>query len=296
MSKKTSVDAYRVQVLDRVFQIMDIVGGDGPELGVSELAARLGLHPSTAHRLVMVLESSRFLERDAVSGKCRLGSRLVQLGLLALARLDLLEAARPHLRRLVEETGETAHVGMLCDAEIVSIVNVQGNHTLTSPSTVGTRIPFHCASQGKAILAFAQPERVKALLQNQVLHPFTINTITSETRFIEELRAIRDRGFAVDDEECEVGLRCIAAPIRDALGEVIGAVSIAGPSFRITNHRIPGLSLAVIGGAARISAALGYNQSEECAARRVSHKCRRSRVPNQTAVSTAWSIGGIGKS
>ncbi len=242
---------------------MDIVGGDGPELGVTELAARLGLHTSTAHRLVMALEATSFLERDAVSGKCRLGPRIMQLGLVALARLDLAEVARPNLRRLVDETGETAHVGLLCDGDVVSIVNVQSNHTLRSPSTVGKRTPVHCASQGKAILAYSRVEQVDALLRNRVLQSFTTNTITSGARFLEELQAIRGRGFAIDDEECEVGLRCLAAPIWDGLGEVVGAVSIAGPSFRVSDSRIPALSSAVVAGAGRISAALGYNRSKE---------------------------------
>jgi IclR family transcriptional regulator, KDG regulon repressor len=271
MNNQINGEAYRVQVLDRVFQIMDVVSGDGPELGVTELAARLGLHTSTAHRLVMALESTRFLERDAVSGKCRLGSRIMQLGLVALARLNLVDVARPSLRHLVDETRETAHVGLLCDAEVVSICSVQSNHTLRSPSTIGTRTPFHCASQGKAILAFSPLERVQTLLQNRVLQSFTANTITSPTEFLEELEATRERGCAVDDEECEIGLRCLAAPIRDGLGEVVGAVSIAGPSFRVSYNRIPALSSAVIAGAARISTALGHNRSAEDSARRVRH-------------------------
>jgi DNA-binding IclR family transcriptional regulator len=115
---------YRIQVIDRAFQILDIVAEDGVELGVTELAGRLKLHKSTAHRLAMVLESNQFLECDA-NGKFRLGRRLMQLGMRVLSRLDICEIAWPHLRRLVSETGETAHVGVLRDGEVVSIVNVQ---------------------------------------------------------------------------------------------------------------------------------------------------------------------------
>jgi DNA-binding IclR family transcriptional regulator len=248
---------YRVQVLDRAFEILDLVAEGGAEMSVTELAARLRLHMSTVHRLVMVLESKGFLERDG-GGKCHLGHRVMQLGLAVLSRLDVADVARPHLRRLVAETGETAHVGVLRDGEVISIVNVQSSQTLRSPSTVGTRTPAHCTSLGKVVLAFSEIEDVNAFLRMHTLKFYTPNTITSATKFREELHNIRQRGFAIDNEEWEVGLRCLSAPVRDNSGEVVAAVSIAGPAFRIRNDRISKVSSAVMRAAGRVSASLGY--------------------------------------
>lgn len=248
---------YRVQVLDRTFQILDVLAAEGQELGVTDLASRLGLHKSTAHRLIKVLESYLFVERD-VGGKCHLGPRVMQLGLAVLSRLDIHDVARPHLRWLVGETGETAHVAVLREGEVISIVNVQSSKSLRSPSTVGTRTPAHCTSLGKVMLAFAPPEEVSAFLRKRTFKAHTRNTITTATRLREQLQIIRDRGFAMDNEEREVGLRCLSAPVRDSTREVIAAVSIAGPAFRITDDRIPAFSSAVKDAAARISESLGY--------------------------------------
>lgn len=250
---------YHIQVLDRAVEVLNAVAQEGPELSVTELAAQLRLRRSTAHRLVMVLECNNFLQRDAVTGKCRLGPRLMQLGLVALSRLDLSHLSQPHLKRLVDEVEETAHLGLLTDSEVISIVNVQCRHPLRFPSTVGAKSPVHCTSQGKAILAFSPPEVVHAVLEHGPLKLFTRNTVTSKARFLEELREIREQGYAIDDEEYEIGLRCIAAPVRDVSGEVIAALSIAGPAFRMGDDRIEALSAAVMHAAARVSSSIGFS-------------------------------------
>jgi DNA-binding IclR family transcriptional regulator len=251
---------YRIQVIDRAFQILDVLAAGG-DMGVAELSRELKMHKSTTHRLVMVLESSRFLERDA-NGKCRLGDRVMQLGLSALSRLDICEVARPHLRRLVAETGKTAHVGILREGEVVSIVNVQSSHSLRSPSTVGTRTPAHCTSLGKVIIAFSPEDQVPELVRQCSFRRYTDKTITSADRFRTEIEEIRRRGYAIDDEEWEEGLRCVSAAVRDSSGEVIAAVSIAGPIFRMISENLPKYSAKVIDTAAAISASLGYAKRE----------------------------------
>lgn len=258
MPPAIKTEVYRSQVLDRTFQILDILSEDGLGQGVTELAEKLRLHKSTTHRLIMVLESSRYVERDHATGKYRLGSRVIELGLSALSRLDVYEIARPHLRNLVAESGETAHIGVMRDGEIVSIANVESTQALRTPSTVGTRHPAHCSSLGKVILAFGAPEEIDAFLDGRPLEAYTRNTITSPELFLKEIEAIRRSGYAIDDEEREEGLRCIGAPVRSSSGEVIAAVSIAGPVFRITRDRTCVLAAAVAKAAEQISAALGY--------------------------------------
>ena len=256
-AKKPKV--YRVQVLDRAFQILNVLAEEPGGMGLTDVAERLKLHKSTAHRLIMVLERSRFVEKNAISGKYHLGSRLMELGLSAVSRLDVYEVARPHLRTLVKETGETAHMAVLREGEVVSLVNAESSQTLRTPITVGTRTPAHCTSLGKAMLAFGLPEQVEEFLRNRTLKAYTRKTITSASRLKVELATTRARGYAIDNEEREPGLRCIGAPVWDSTGEVVAAISIAGPMFRITDSRVPALSRSVMKLAARISASLGYS-------------------------------------
>jgi IclR family KDG regulon transcriptional repressor len=257
-STKSTNKIYRSQVLDRTFQMLGVLADDRSGLGVTELASKLDLHKSTTHRLIMVLESNRFVEKESATGKYRLGSRIVELGLSALSRLDIYAIARPHMRDLVDETGETAHLGVMRDGEIVSVVNVETTRTLRTPNEVGTRHPVHCSSLGKAILAFSSQQVVDGFLKGRNFASFTRNTITSPDVFVKELDVVRRNGFAVDDEEREEGLRCIGAPIWNNHGEVVGAVSIAGPAFRITRDRTDALAAAVRNTAGRVSEALGY--------------------------------------
>lgn len=257
-SKAKEPHIYKVQVLDRAFQILNLLADEKSGAGLMEIASRLKLHKSTAHRLIMVLEVSRFVEKNTVSGKYHLGSRLMELGLSAVSRLDVYEVAGPHLRTLVKETGETAHLAVLRDGQVVSLVNVESSQTLRTPATVGTRTPAYCTSLGKAMLAFAPPEHIEAFLRNRKLEAFTRKTITSPSRFKQELRSIQKLGYAIDNEEREPGLRCIGAPLWDSSGSVIAAISIAGPVFRIGDDRISDLAGIVMKVAARISASLGY--------------------------------------
>jgi IclR family KDG regulon transcriptional repressor len=246
--------SYHIQVLDRAFQTLDALAGHPLGLGVTELAAQLHLHKSTAHRIAMVLESARFIEKEAASGKYHLGPRLAELGRAAVARLDAYDIARPHLRALAAETGETAHLGVLSGGEVVSVVHAHSNQTLTTPITVGARTPLHCSSIGKAILAFAPEHEVAAWLDTHQLTPYTKNTIRTRRRFREDLKFIRTRGYSLDNEEREEGLRCIGAPVYDSSGAVVAAISIAGPVSRVSSTLAP----VVKNTAARISSALGY--------------------------------------
>jgi DNA-binding IclR family transcriptional regulator len=258
MPQATKSEVYRSQVLDRTFQILDILSSDGMGQGVTELAEKLQLHKSTTHRLIMVLESSRYVEKDGASGKYRLGSRIIELGLSALSRLDLYQVSRPHLRDLVAVTGETAHIGVMRDGEIVSLLNWESTQTLRTPSTIGTRHPVHCSSLGKAILAFSHADDLERFLHKRTFERYTRNTITSHDTFRKELESIRRIGYAIDDEEREDGLRCIGAPVFSSSGDVVAAVSIAGPVFRITRDRTSALASAVMKASETISGSLGY--------------------------------------
>jgi IclR family KDG regulon transcriptional repressor len=249
---------YRLQVLDRAFKVLNILAEESTGVAFTEIGERLKLHKSTAHRIIMVLEKNQFIEKNPSSGKYHLGSRLMELGLSAVSRLDVYEVAGPHLRTLVKETGETVHLAVLRGSYIVSLMNFESSQTLRTPATVGTRTPAHCTSLGKAMLAYAPKEHIDEFLQDRKLESFTSKTITSVARFKAELKKTRDRGYAIDDQEREVGLRCIGAPLWDSSGSTIAAISIAGPIFRITDSRVPALAETVMRIAALISASMGY--------------------------------------
>jgi len=260
---------YRVQVLDRSFRILDALAAAPEELSPTQLAGSLRLHKSTIHRLLVVLENQRFIRRTP-DGKYGLGTKLIEMGSRAMEQLDLGEHAIPFLRHLVEETGETAHVSVLSGTEMMSIANVPGRWTLTTPSTVGRRTQIYCTSVGKAFIAFLPDERLEPLLRRLQYRSHTRRTITSSPALKAELARIRRRGFAVDNEEAEEGLRCIGAPVRDYTGEVVASISIAGPVFRIQKGRIIELARAVMRAANDLSVELGYTNSSPRRKRAVS--------------------------
>jgi DNA-binding IclR family transcriptional regulator len=225
------------------------------------LGERLNLNKSTVHRLLAVLEKNRFVERDLDSGRFRLGLKLVELGSIALSRFDLHRRAKPFIERLVAETGETAHLGILRQNEVVSLVNAEGHHSVRTPSTVGRRSPVHCTSQGKVLLAHQPQALVDRFLRSYRFTPFTKNTIRGVAHFRAELAEVRSQGYALDDEEFEEGLRCVGGPVRDHSGKVIAAVSIAGPAFRVTRDRLPQLVRSVVTIANELSVSLGDQAS-----------------------------------
>jgi IclR family KDG regulon transcriptional repressor len=259
-SKKVSL--YRVQVLDRALSILEVLGQEEPELTLAELSERLRLPKSTVHRLLGVLEQHRFVEKAARGGKYRLGLRLFELGSKVIANLDLRERARPYLERLVLETGETTHLCVLDDGEVLYLEKVEASRTVRVPSIVGQRYPVHCGAAGKSLLAFLPDDELDKLIRARGLKAYTSNTITTLAQLRSELQLIRDRGYAIDNEEFEQGLRCIGAPVRDYSNKVIAAISIAGPTFRITEEKIPALARSVVAVAKELSAELGYQESQ----------------------------------
>jgi IclR family transcriptional regulator, KDG regulon repressor len=261
---KTEVKAvdspYQVQVLDRALGILGLLADESPELGPSEVSERMGLHKSTVHRLLQVLERHRLIEKIAQNGKYRLGLKLFELGAKAIAQIDLRGRARQYLERLVLETGETAHICVLDGDRMLSIANVESPRTLRTPSTVGRRTPLHCTSVGKVLLAFLPEDEQNELIKRLELTAYTRHTLTKPARLKAELKLIRRLGYAMDDEEFEEGLKCIGAPVMGHSGGVVAAMSVAGPTFRLTEERIPKVVRSVIRSASDLSAELGYKE------------------------------------
>ncbi len=256
--KPATTRIYSSQVLDRVVQILDCFGPERANLRLLEIATATGLHKSTLYRLLEAMRSYRLIGFDQASGSYHLGMKLFELGSRAVERLALDQHAHPILDQLADVSGETAHLCVLDGADVVYIAKVECTRTLRIPSAVGQRNPAYCTGVGKALLSHLSPEQLAAYIAETTLRPFTKKTLTSVADLRANLRQILAQGYAVDDQEREEGVRCVAAPVRDHSGRVIAAISIAGPTMRVTKERVGELAAHVIRAANEISSRLGY--------------------------------------
>lgn len=229
----------------------------GDELGISTLAKRLGVAKSTVHRLAVTLVSEGMLEQNRDSGKYRLGIALFRLGALVRQRMDVSNEAKSQLYDLRETTQESVHLAILDGVEIMYVYNLESTQAIRMRSDIGVRKPAYCTAEGQALLAFQPFEVIDAVIAAGLMAR-TPQTITDPDKLREELAAVRKRGCAIEDEESEVGMRAIAAPVRDDSGAVIAAVGVAGPASRLSKKTIAGFVPHVIETAAAISRRLGY--------------------------------------
>jgi DNA-binding IclR family transcriptional regulator len=229
-----------------------------PELGVSELARRLGVGKSTVHRLLGTLKDEGFVEQNPATGRYALGLRLLDLGAQAAARLDLHESAAPYMDDLRNRTGETVHIAVLDGVEVVDVERRESPRTLRLFGRIGRRNPAHSTSTGKVLLAFLPPDELDRRLSGLVLEQRTRNTITDHALLREELAKVRGRGYAMNVNENQIGMAAIAAPIRDASGEVVAAISVAGPVPRFEGRPGRAFVAATTEAARAISERLGY--------------------------------------
>jgi len=226
------------------------------EIGISALAAKLGLAKSTVHRLATTLIDAGMLEQNPETGKYRLGLMVFELGALVRRKMDIYNEAKPWLYTLREQTGETVHLAVLSRQTMVYINFMESQKAIRMSTGIGQRKPLHCTAEGKVLLAF-QPQDIAERVIAGELERLTPNTIVDSGILRDELAAIRARLYAVDDEECELGMRCIAAPVRDDSGNVSAAVGIAGPVQRLTKKRLISLAPTLISAVGAISQRLG---------------------------------------
>jgi DNA-binding IclR family transcriptional regulator len=257
---KALSNRYRIHVIDRAAQILDCFGFDHQELSVSEIGIKTSLHRSTAHRILMALEYNDLIQQNSETGKYRLGIKLFKLGHQAVSHLNLREICQPFLTRVMNQTKETVHLAVLDNDQVLYLDKVEGPHALRMPSRVGRHIPTHCTSLGKAMLSCLDDQKVRKIFRNLALRPYTVNTLKTVDRLLTDLRMIRKRGFSVDNEEIEIGLRCVGAPIRDYTGAMVGAISVAAPSARLSLQQIPSVGKLVMAVAEEISEKLGYEK------------------------------------
>ncbi len=236
-----------IQSLARGLRILNLLGQTPEGISITELADHLGVDKGSASRLVATLAAQGFVEKDEVSRRYRLGPQVVSLSRSVLTRLSLREAAKPYLRQLMERSGECAHLAVAAQGKALYIDQVESPATLRVNAQVGTMNPLHCTSLGKVLLAFGAAEFPDAL------EAYTPRTITDPVMLRAHLDQVRQAGYALDDEEFDLGVRCLAAPVFDFRGKVIGAIGISGPATRMSLERIPELAAGVVDTARALS-------------------------------------------
>ncbi len=247
------------QSILRAFQVLDAFSNGDRELGVRELSRRLGLPRSTVHRLVVSLQVVGALEQNPETDKYRLGLKLFELGTLVATHWGFQERVQKYLEDLVARSGETAHLAILdSDGYAVLVNKIASPRAVTVGGAIGTRRPVYCSAIGKALIAFLPEPKLERLLSSITLVPRTPRTITDPDRFRQELALVRERGYSVDNEEFEEGLRCVAAPIFNTQGRASAAIGISGPSQRLNAETLPGLARITKDEADTISRDLGH--------------------------------------
>ncbi|MGN9164370.1 IclR family transcriptional regulator [Tissierellaceae bacterium HCP3S3_D8] len=247
-----------VQSVDRALSILELISNYDEGLGITEISEKTDLHKSTVHRLLGTLIYKGFVVQDEITNKYRISLKLYELGTKRIGDLDILKASRHHTKGLMEEVNEVVHLVIRDKNDIIYIDKVEADNTIRMASNIGKRSPLYCTSVGKAILAFSDEKEVEKVWKSSNVQKLTPNTITDFELFKEELKKVREQGYAEDDEENEIGVRCIGSPVFNFHGEVEGAISISGPTIRVTKDKVEKVAEAVKRYADLISRDLGY--------------------------------------
>ncbi|MDQ0859334.1 IclR family transcriptional regulator [Bacillus sp. V2I10] len=251
-----------VKSVSRALDIITLVSLKKGGLGVTEIANQIDINKSSVYRILSTLVQYGYVEQDVETGKYKLGYKFLEISSKLLESIDLRAEARMYLQELENETNEVIHLVVYDQGEVVYIEKLDGSETLRMHSKVGKRAPMHCTSVGKAILAHLPSSVVLDILERKGLPMHTDKTITNKDDFLLELNTVRQKGYALDLEENENGITCIAVPIFDHMGNAIAAVSISGPTIRMTNERLEQLQSRMQNIGRQISSRLGYEKIE----------------------------------
>ncbi|MER3424394.1 MAG: IclR family transcriptional regulator [Nitrospiraceae bacterium] len=264
-----------MDTIRRAAQVLKLISRDRPDIGVTEVATAFGISASTAHELLSSLADEGLLRRTS-RRRYQLGWALFALSQTLLETSCLLQAARPVMEELVAGWGETTHLAVLVDGQVLYVEKLQGDRALEIVlSRVGNRLPAHCSGVGKVLLAHRPWEEVLAIVERQGLPAFTPNTITSIDLLAAELERVRQHGYAYDQEEVMIGLCCAAAPIMDRRKRVIASMSLSVPAYRFYPNR-QRLTTAIVDAARRVSERIESYEEEQSWRTRTESRSRSS--------------------
>lgn len=248
----------RSESVFRTFEILEYLAESNGWVGLREIARDLDLTPPTAHRFLASLNDLGYIQQNPTNSRYRLSLKIAWLASKVLNRIQLVQIARPYMTHLTSLSNETSHLAILEDSEIVYLAKVDGNQAIRMQSRTGMRTHVHSTAVGKAILAFLPEEQRKEVLERIQLNSRTNKTITNKEALLTQLEEVRSRGYSVDDEENEMGIRCVGAPIFDHVGRSVGAISLSGWTITMTRDRLPQLAVEVMSICNQISQELGH--------------------------------------
>jgi len=256
---KREKDNYTIQSVSHALDILESFTKNEDELGVTGLSKRLGLHKNNVFRLLATLEHRGYIEQNHLTENYRLGPKTLQLGSIFIEQRECRRQARPILEDLMASSGETAVVAVLRGNKVIYMDSVETDKTVRAVSRIGAMLPAYCTAVGKIQLAHLAAADVERMYQESELLPVTTKTITSRAALAAELKKVLERGYALENEETEMEVRSIAAPIRDFSKKVIAAVGIVAPASRLTDERIEKnkISAMLIDAGKAISAKMG---------------------------------------
>ncbi len=258
---------YVVQSVDRALDILEAFNYNEEELGVTDLSHKLNLHKNNVFRLLATLETRGYIEQDVKTGNYRLGIKIFEVANVFLHHLGLRRQARPILEDMVAKCNETAYLGVTEGTDVVYVLMQETTHTVRVIPRLGHRLPAYCTASGKVQLAFESLDRLRNLFKDYVFRPLTPNTITDFDRLMAHLSEVARQGFAVDNEELEEGVCCVAAPVRDYSHKVVAGVGLSGPVSRFSQERVQSDLVPVVKEAGtKISQRLGYEVAGEALA------------------------------
>jgi len=253
---------YSIQTVSNALRLLEAFA-EAPELGVSELSRRLDLHKNNVFRLLATLQQGGYVEQSIDNDRYRLGPACLEIGHAYARHHTLVRRARPILEELVRKVGETAHLAALRDHEVVHLDGVLSDRRVVTSLRVGERLPAHCTALGKVLLALGDV-RARESFEHSVVGGGGLTSLTDATviepgALAADLAKVADAGFALDQEECEQGMSCVAAPVRDDRGTVVAAISISGPAFRMSGPALESdFGRAVVAAADQLAQELGF--------------------------------------
>ena len=259
MIEESGFNTKPVRSVQKAFTILEAIA-ENKNMGVSELSRHLGWHKSTVFGILSTLENVGYVVKNPDTSRYSLSLKLFGLSSMAIQDLDLYQIVHPYLKQLTEKNGETTHFVLPDKYEVIYVDKVESSGSIRICTQIGRRMPYYCTGVGKAILAFQSEDEIKKILSYSRLISYTSNTITDYNALLRECARIRKNGYALDNEEVEDGLFCVAVPILSESGKAIAAMSMAGPTIRMTQERLPGLIEDLMRSSAEISRCIGYTK------------------------------------
>lgn len=247
-----------IQAVDRALRILDLFDEHETELKITDISDRIGLHKSTVHSLLKTLQVRGYIAQNPENGKYKLGMKLFERGNFVIQGLDIRTIAKSYLVDLSTKTGQTTHLVILDGKEGVYIDKVEGPMAVVLYSRIGRRIPLHSSAVGKVLIAYKSRSDLQQILEGYVYNRQTEKTISGENEFLEELEKVRNVGYAIDNQENEPGVRCVAVPIRDHSGQVIAAISMSTLISRVNDEELEQFIALLKQASGELSSQMGY--------------------------------------